>query len=235
MSSRLIRTTNAAPAVCIGEKHRDADAEANAEKKLARLFPTVSLLTAPDGSRLMSVIEVHEMDKQLQEETKQAYDDGYKAGHATGLREGLAEAEKILSQFNEAIKNAIEQREALLNEARQHVLKMVVDIARRVTFDAIEADPEATITIINGVINRMVDRSRLKIRVHPEHLPVIEHAMDRFLKESTTIKELSFEADPRVQSGGCFIETPSGDVDARLESQFEVIRDTLQDEATGER
>jgi flagellar biosynthesis/type III secretory pathway protein FliH len=30
-----------------------------------------------------------------------------------------------------------------------------------------------------------------------------------------------------VKYGGCFIETPTGDIDARLESQFEVISDAV--------
>ena len=52
--------------------------------------------------------------------------------------------------------------------------------------------------------------------------------MDRFLSGSTAIKDLQFEADPRVREGGCFIETPTGDIDARLESQFEVIEHVLR-------
>ena len=57
---------------------------------------------------------------------------------------------------------------------------------------------------------------------------VIEQGIDRFLGGSTSIKELTVVPDPRVRFGGCFIETPTGDIDARLESQFEVIEDALR-------
>ena len=81
--------------------------------------------------------------------------------------------------------------------------------------------------MIRGVIDSLIDRSRLKIKVNPDHLPIVEQNIDRFLEGSTTIKELAIEPDPRVKHGGCFIETPTGDIDARLESQFDVIADTL--------
>jgi flagellar assembly protein FliH len=77
------------------------------------------------------------------------------------------------------------------------------------------------------MIDQLVDKSRLKIKVHPDHLPIMEQNIDRFLQNSTAIKELTFEADPRVRMGGCFIETPSGDIDARLESEFEIIENAI--------
>ena len=134
---------------------------------------------------------------------------------------------EVLSQFEAAIKDAIDQRAAMLEEARQGILDLVLLISRKVTFDAVEADPELTLKMIDGVINSLLDRSRLKIKVNPDHLPIVEQNIDNFLKGSATIKEIKIEADPRVRHGGCFIETPTGDIDARLESQFEVVEGAI--------
>ena len=82
-------------------------------------------------------------------------------------------------------------------------------------------------TMIEGVINTLTDRSRLKVKVNPEHLSIVERSLDRFLKDSAAVKEVSIEADPRVRYGGCLIETPAGDVDARLESQLDIIGEVL--------
>ncbi len=51
--------------------------------------------------------------------------------------------------------------------------------------------------------------------------------MHRYLSGNALIKEVIFEPDPRVRLGGCFIQTPTGDIDARLESQFDVIAETI--------
>jgi len=216
-----------APVVYIGEKHLDFDFENGAAHKLGELFPVVSVITDHDGARLIPVQEVYKIEKIFNDKNSKAKEDGYKDGYKAGLQKGLEEATKVLNQFDKAIKDAVVQREVLFEEARKKVLELVVKISRKVTFDAIEADPEITIKIINGVIDGLVDRSKLKIKVNPSHLPIVEQNIDRFLKGSTSIKEITIEPDPRVHFGGCFIETPTGDIDARLESQFEVVEDAL--------
>lgn len=225
--SRIIRHSTEAPTVYIGEKNLDFDMEATAEKRLGVLFPVVSVITDYDGAKLIPIQEIYKIEsvvkERLDRERQKGYEEGYQAGH----NKGLEEATKVLRQFDQAIKDAVTQRESILEEARDKILDLIVEISRKVTFDAVEIDPETTLDMINGVINTLIDRSRLKIKVNPNHLPIVEQNIDRFLKGSTTIKEIAIEADPRVRYGGCFIETPSGDIDARLESQFEVIKEVL--------
>jgi len=225
--SKLIRYNADAPTVFIGEKQRDALAEARSAQRLTQLFPKVSLITTPDGARLMPIAEVSKLDERLTEESEKASKQGYDQGYQAGLEKGLDEARKVLKQFERAIEDAVSQRISLLEEAKQKVLELVVQISRKVTFDGLRVDQDATLTMIEGVINQLVDRSRLRIKVHPDHLALMEQNMDRFLSSSTSIKDLTFQADPRVRIGGCFIETPTGDIDARLTSQFDVIEATL--------
>ncbi|MDH3892620.1 MAG: FliH/SctL family protein [candidate division Zixibacteria bacterium] len=229
--SKIIRQVQKAPVVYIGEKHLDRDKEILAERKLGELLPEVVVLTDPDGAKLIPVQEVDKVERYLndrvQKATQISLQDGQKAGYDRGLNEGLAKASEVLNQLDAAIKDAVNQRESLLLEAKQKILDLVIQISRKVTYDAVKADPELTLGMISGVIDSLVDRSRLKIKVHPDHLPIIEQNIESFLKGSTTIKEISIESDPRVRYGGCFIETPTGDIDARLESQFEVIEETI--------
>ncbi len=228
--SKIIRYTSEAPAVFIGERQCDVEAEERAEAILGKTFPLVSLITSPDGARMIPIQEIYKLDEKLRVDCEQAHRQGYDDGYKTGLKEGLDEARKVLNQFQSAIKDAVDQRTTMLVEAKQKILELVVQISKKVTFEAMEIDHEATVALIENVIGQLVDRSRLCIKVHPDHLPIVEQNMERFLSGSAAIKELRFEADPRVRMGGCFIETPSGDIDARLESQFEVIKDTLLSE-----
>lgn len=229
--SKIIRHLQDLPVVYIGEKHLDRDKEISDEHKLGELFPDVVVLTDPDGAKLIPVREVDKMERFLNEQVQKASQnslrEGQKAGYDRGLSEGLAKASKVLGQFDAAIKDAVTQREVLFTEAKRRILELVIQISRKVTYDAVKADPELTLGMISGVIDGLVDRSRLKIKVHPDHLPIIEQNIETFLKGSTTIKEISIESDPRVRYGGCFIETPTGDIDARLESQFDVIEETI--------
>ena len=230
--SKILRIVTEAPTVLIGEKHHDARAEAEAENVLRQMFPAVGITTSPDGSRQIAIEEIYSIaeihTRECEQARKDGYDSGYKEGYDEGLGKGLEEAKKVLGQFDQAIKDAVGQRSALLEEAKHRVLDLVLKISRKVTFDTIEADPEVTAEMINKVINRLIDKSRIKIKVHPDHLPLVEQSVDCFLAGSSAIKELSIEADSRVRFGGCFIETPTGDIDARVESQFDVIEDVIR-------
>jgi flagellar assembly protein FliH len=232
-SSRIIRHVVPAATVFIGERQRDALAEGKAEELFDRLFPAASLITAQDGSKMMPVQEVHKLEAQLRREQEQSRRQGYDQGHKDGLDKGLAEARKVLKDLEGAIQDAIAQRARLLEESKQKILDLVLQISKKVTFEALEIDREATVALIEGVINQLVDRSRIRIKVHPSHLPIVEQHLDRFLSGSTAIKDIKIEADPRVRLGGCFIETPTGDIDARLESQFEVVADVLHSGGAG--
>ncbi len=226
--SKLIRQAKPTATVFIGEKQHDLDQESKAADKLTQILPLVSFVTDAKGAMFIPIQEVSKIEETLLQEKHRAFDGGYTDGHQKGLDEGLAEARKILEKFDRAIADAVSQREALLEEAKQKVLDLVIQISRKVTYDAVRIDPETNLTLISGVIDGLIDRSKLKIKVNPDYLPVIEQGIDRFLGDSTSIKEIAIEPDPRVRYGGCFIETPTGDVDARLESQFEVIEDTLR-------
>ncbi len=229
--SKVIRHSGRISTVLIGEADLDYEREALAEQKLGEVFPKVNVITNPDGTKFIPVQEVFKIDKVYREELERAYQQGYDKGYQTGLAqgrgEGKAEAEKILGHFEQAIRDAVNQRKKLLTDAKRKVLELVIQISKKVTFDAIQIDPEKTLAMISGVIDTLIDKSKLKIKVHPDHLPIVEQNIDKFVTGSAMIKEISIEPDPRVRYGGCMIETPSGDVDARLESQFEVIQEAI--------
>jgi flagellar assembly protein FliH len=231
--SRLIRNTEPRQPVLIGDRKYDLLVQSNAESKLSELFPVVTIMTLPDGSKGIPIQEVFKIEKEHRQQLEQAYQNGLTKGmtqgHQKGKTEGLTEARHVTEQFRQAVSDTVAQREAILEEARQNVLDIIIQTARKVTYDTIQLDTEMVAQMVARVIDQLIDKSSIKISVHPDHLPIVEQYLDRFLHETATIKDISFKADPRVRYGGCFIETPSGDVDARLTSQFEVIEQIVRE------
>ncbi len=225
--SNIIRNTLEAPKVFVGEKHLDFENEKKAHERLSSLFPAVSVITDSDGSRFIPIQQMTLLEQILNEKSKDSFANGHKQGYDKGLQEGLKQAKSVLLNFENAIKTAVTQREAMLDESRDRVLELVIKICRKISYDAIEVDPEKTLQIINGVINSLVDKSNLKIKVNPQHLPIVEQNINSFSQGSTLIKQIEIIGDERVKFGGCFIETPTGDIDARLNSQIDVIEDLL--------
>lgn len=225
--SKLIRAVEPAPPVHIGGDSQLFAAGLEAERLLRSTFPTMPLVNDQRGSKAIPIEEIYRIRQFVQDAAQKARLEGYQEGHKAGTAKGDAQAKKVLEQFQKAIADCIGQRETLLKDARQQILELVMQISRKVTFDAVQIDPETTLQMINGVIDTLTDKSKIKVKVHPEHLPIVQQGIEKIQGNSPMIKEIAIEADPRVQHGGCFIETPGGDIDARLESQFEVIGEIL--------
>ncbi|RME23086.1 MAG: hypothetical protein D6800_10325, partial [Candidatus Zixiibacteriota bacterium] len=143
-----------APTVFIGERNRDTEAEQRAVELLGREFPEVSYITAPDGACFIPIGEVPRLVEAVRQRETTAANQARQQGYNDGVQKGLEEARKVLEQFQGAIADAVNQRQVLLDEAREKILSLVLQISRKVTFDAIEADREATVTMINNIIDQ---------------------------------------------------------------------------------
>ena len=214
--------------VIIGEYRVDIEADKIAESKLASIFAGVGVFTTTEGKKLIPIQELIKIERQMEDAKEKSAGKGYQNGYEKGLAEGHREAQKVIDNFAGLIKDAVKQRDILFEEAHRKILELVIKIAGKVTFDAARIDPDVTSDIIAGTIRKLVDKSKIKVKVHPDHLPSVEQQIDRFRSDSTAIKEIAFESDSRVRYGGCFIETPTGDIDARIDSQLEIIADTLE-------
>jgi len=225
--SKLFHAAVGSEKVVIGEYRADIEADRQAEKRLASVFLGINVFTNVEGKKLVPIQELLKIEEQMRVGKETASKEGFDRGYKEGLSKGHAEAKKVIDNFAKLIQDAIKEREVLYDEARSKILELVLKIAKKVTFDAARIDSEVTASIIDGTINKLVERSKIKIKVHPDHLPLIEQQIDRFRGDSNVVKEMIIEPDTRVRYGGCFIETPSGDIDARVETQMDVIAEAI--------
>lgn len=219
--------------ILIGEYAVDAEAEERAGTFLMATHPDLLVITTPEGKRQIPLQDILILEQRFRAEIdaarRQAFEQGRQQGHAAGLDEGREEARRVVSSLSGLLTDITGQRHTILAEAKEKILELVLKISRRLTFTAAKLDLGITMSIISGAIDQLLDKSRLKVKVNPDHLAELEQYIDRFRAQDTAIKEFIFEPDPRVRIGGCFIETPAGDIDARLESMYDVIQQTILD------
>ncbi|UCD17472.1 MAG: hypothetical protein JSV44_00770 [Candidatus Zixiibacteriota bacterium] len=229
--SKLLQRPSLGNKVIIGEYRADIEADRRAAEMLTSVFLGINVITSTEGKKLVPIQELLKVEEQIRREKDQIHRDSYETGHSEGYNKGLAkghkEAEAVINNFASVVKNLIDQREAIYEDARRQVLELVLQMARKVTFEAARIDPEVTAKIINGAINSLVNKSHIKVKVNPDQLPLIEQQIDRFKGDTTVIKDITIEPDRRVRYGGCFLETPTGDIDARVESQMDIIAEAL--------
>jgi len=221
--SRLMAASILEEKVMVGECREDIAKDLIVEGQLLSLFPGLNVITNVGGRKSIPVQGVHEISERLSGEKEQAVQMAFEEGYAKGLAEGRREAKKVLDDFATLARDVIKERERLYEEAKGKILELVMGIARKVTFDTARLDHKVTSGIISGIINELTDKSKIKIKVHPEHLAKIKQDVDSSADMTSLIKDFAIEPDEGIRFGGCMIETPNGEIDGRVDSQIEIL------------
>jgi flagellar assembly protein FliH len=152
---------------------------------------------------------------------------------AQGLEEGRAQG---LAEVEAAQAEQLEAMATFIRDARGSLEKDVLgvaDLASEIVYEAVikilgqaSLSPEGASTVVREIVQRAKDRSRLLVRVRRTDLEWIRRHQERVL-DGLDAGRVEFVADDRVILGGCILETPTGNLDGRLETQLAGLRDLL--------
>lgn len=149
-------------------------------------------------------------------------------------REALEQGrEQSASEFNETLANAYQKRDATLRDIEPEVLKLAVKIAEKIIGRELQTDRKAIADMVAAALRNVRQQERLIIRVNPSDLATVEEFKSS-LNHAGRATFLDFEPDPKIQSGGCIIESEVGTVDARLETQLKILERALLRQAEAE-
>jgi flagellar assembly protein FliH len=172
-----------------------------------------------EKSNLETSLSVETLEQRLQE------------AYSRGRRESLEEAEQGLGKTADALAEALEGisrlRESLLKNSTQDMLSLILVIARQVLQTELVLNSNIILETVENALQIAVRADSYQIRVNPADLAKVEEKKPLFLARINGLKNITFTADAKVSRGGCLAESEFGEVDATIESQFEVIRNTL--------
>lgn len=151
----------------------------------------------------------------------QARREGLEAGRA----EGRAALEKAAEGLRRAAVELAGYKQTLYREARDQVVELCLALVNRLLGPLAAGDEEAVIRVVERALQLLSDREQLTIRIHPQDLRSLVEAKPRILESFDGIHKLTVLEDPAVKPGGCLVQTPTAEIDARLETQLaELIR-----------
>ncbi len=173
------------------------------------------------------------LQEKMQKEREKAYRSGFQDGKSMGLEEGRKQGEKVASDFFSLLEDIRIQKERILGESEKTVVELSLALASKIIGTEVEVKPETVLAVARNAIHQLVDKSRVLLRVNPRDYEIVKRQQNNLRATVDGIKSLEIEEDVRVNPGGCLIETDSGNVDARLESQIEVLKEALLDNQLG--
>ncbi|MCB0873404.1 MAG: hypothetical protein H6531_02345 [Actinobacteria bacterium] len=157
----------------------------------------------------------------------EAVADGWRQGYETGVAEGRDELQGAIS----AVHSMLEQLTAAVADAPERladdVAALGLEVAARLVRADLAANPERVVDVVRGAIRKATDRERLIAYVNPDDLETMRASRDDLMTQMGGIHRFEVIEDPRIQPGGCILETTSGDIDARMHTQLERLLEAL--------
>lgn len=136
---------------------------------------------------------------------------------------GRAEAERELVENILAIK---EQRAQNLANIERDVLRLTIKIAEKIIGNEIRQDENARGEIVLNALRQTRQQEMLTVRVNAADLPLLENLREK-IDSFGRARYMDFVADQAIKTGGCIIESASGTIDARLETQLRILENAL--------
>lgn len=176
-------------------------------------------------------------DEQAMYEARMAQ--GMAEGHAAGLQQGIAQGRAELAGAIDALKAAAAEltarRDALCEVVEPAAISLALAGAEQVVGAALSVKPELVLETTRGALRRLVERDRITILTNPDDLECLRAAAPQLVDELGGIGALDVQAERRIAPGGVIVQTPEGDVDARLDTRLaklgDVVRDALHEQA----
>lgn len=158
--------------------------------------------------------------------------EGKKAGEAAGRLQALAEFQTALSKLDSTWSAALirfeQDRDRMLLEARQDVLKLAVAIGEMVTKRVILVQPDVVADQLSAVLVQLARSTRLTIRIHPDDRALIESALSGSARAASAAKHIELIDDPTLDRASVVASTAGGgEVDASIRTQLQRVTEAL--------
>lgn len=158
-----------------------------------------------------------------EKEAERIRSEAHRAGLAAGQVEGRAALEAAAARLENVAKELAAHKPSLYDEARRQVVELALSVVKKILGPLAEADAQAVLRVVEKALQQLSDREILTIRVHPDDLKSLVEAKPKILEAFDGIQKLTVLDDPSVKRGGCLVQTPTTEIDARLETQLQEI------------
>jgi flagellar assembly protein FliH len=159
---------------------------------------------------------------------REAYEKGFAQGEKDGLELGEKKGLKVLENIENLFIEINHLKNEILKQYEKETFNLIFAIAKKIIHHQIRLDEEAIKETVLEALYLASEKSKITLRVNPEDFDYVERLRPEFFTKFKELKSMIVTSDPSITRGGCFLETPYGDVDARVETQLEKIYQSLE-------
>jgi len=174
-----------------------------------------------------------EIQKGLIDETgreieEKAYAKGFARGEKAGIESGNEKIESVVNRINKGLSELRKIRQDISLETEQEIVKLAMAIARKIVCNEIRINKNAVVNVVKEAVKKVDGSERVKVKLSIKDFQFINNEKPAIIDKITNIENVGFEMDESISDGGCIIETESGDIDARIEKQFQAVEEAFE-------
>lgn len=157
-----------------------------------------------------------------------AFQKGFLEGKRVGFESGSKRADSVIDSLNQILAQLENVRQEIYHEIEKEVAQLALSIARKIVCHEVKTTRETVTCVAREALSRVNNPAKIKIKLNPDDLQFIKDTRFQFSRFLRNVDNIDFEAEESIQSGGCLVETDRGDIDARIEKQFQAIEESFQ-------
>jgi len=158
-----------------------------------------------------------------------AYEKGFVQGEKDGFELGERKASKVIENIEKLFDEMSTLKQEVLKQHEKEILDLTFAIAEKIVHRVTRFNEGGVKEAVFNALSLAIEKSKIVLNVNPEDYDYIEELRPDLCKKYKELKSIIVGSDPSITRGGCLLETPYGDIDARIETQLEKIYQCLTD------
>ena len=164
----------------------------------------------------------------LERQVQEARHAGLREGEAIGRRQAEDAVRQAVERLAAAIADVASTRGDIMTRASADVVRLSLEIARRVLHRELSTDPAAVEALARAALEKLGSQEIYRIRVHPAHESLLRSALSQARSAAVEIAP-----DPSLSAGAVVFDTAAGSLDASVHTQLAEIERGLADQLGG--
>jgi flagellar assembly protein FliH len=165
------------------------------------------------------------LERQGEQRAREARAAGFREGEAAGKKCAAAELEPVLDRLARSIQEMAGLRGQMRREAEADMLRLALEIARRVLRREMAVDPDAIRGLVIAALEKLEGQEISRVKVHPSHAALVGD----LLRKRGTGPPVEVIADRSLEPGSAIFSTERGNLDASVDAQLSEIERGLAD------
>ncbi|MFP4579633.1 MAG: FliH/SctL family protein [Candidatus Sumerlaeia bacterium] len=202
------------------KKTAEADArEADARKEADRIIREAEekAQRLQENARNQTEQMIEQARRQVEDIEARAYQAGFEQGEEAGKQLGEQKMDSITRSLTGVIDEAVSQRQALMRDSEEELVKMAYDIGLKLICRELRQDPGVIHDVVRSAIEKARNATRITVLLSPHDFRFMQDQLEELKRQMGEDTVVRLEANPDVGRGGCRIISNAGEVDARLE------------------